>query len=272
MGCCTEAEIALKERFEITYGRSTQSVMQRIERSVLGCDYGGCSWTTKEQADALPGLLALDAGSDLVDLGAGTGWPGLYLAKVSGCRVSLVDLPEIGLRLAEKRAQRDGLAGRVSVHVADASRLPFEPASFDAVSHSDLLCCLVEKRAALRECRRIIRPEGRMAFSVIFIAPGLSTVERARALADAPQFAESDCDYEALLSETGWQVTRKADLTEAYRLSCARQIEADRIHRVELIGLIGLQAAEERMASWSGKISVIEDGLLLREQYVCRPC
>jgi len=76
--------------------------MQEIERQVCGCDYGGNSWTTREQADALIGLLDLGAGSDLNDLGAGTGWPGLYLAKKSVCAVTLVDLPEIGFQLAER--------------------------------------------------------------------------------------------------------------------------------------------------------------------------
>jgi len=272
MACCSDAEIALMKRFEIGYARSTQSVMRRIERKVCGCDYGGSSWTTRHQADALLALLALDAGSELIDLGAGAGWPGLYLAKTSGCRVTLVDLPEIGLGLAEDRARRDGLADRVSVRVADASMLPFEPASFDAVSHSDLLCCLVSKRAVLSECRRIIRPAGRMVFTVISIAPEVSETQHARVLGAAPQFADSDCAYETLLAETGWQVISRSDLTEDYRLSCMRQAEADKTHRGELIELIGPEAVEERQASWSGKLSAIEDRLLLREQYACRPC
>ena len=185
MACCTESEIELMQAFELAYARSTQPVMRRIERRVCGCDYGGNSWTTQQEADELPGLLALGRRSELVDLGAGTGWPGLYLAKLSGCRVTLVDLPRTGLELAKKRAERDGMGDRVSVQAADASELPFETASFDGVSHSDLLCCLVMKRAALAECRRIIRQRGRMVFSVISIAPGISAGQHAKAVANA---------------------------------------------------------------------------------------
>ena len=143
MLCCSEAEVALKKRFEDAYARSMQPVLQEIEREVCGCDYGGNSWTTRQQADALIGLLDLDADSDLIDLGAGAGWPGLYLAKHSGCRLTIVDLPEIGLQLAEQRANKEGLRNRVTTAVADAADLPFPAAGFDAVSHSDLLCCLV---------------------------------------------------------------------------------------------------------------------------------
>ena len=77
--CCTEPEVALKRRFEEAYDRSVSAVMQKIERRVCGCDYGGNSWTTREQADGLASLLDLGVGTQLVDLGSGTGWPSLYL-------------------------------------------------------------------------------------------------------------------------------------------------------------------------------------------------
>ena len=81
MGCCTEAELAMKGRFEKIYKMSKTPVMQAIERQVCGCDYGGNSWTTRKQADELTRLLGLDADTKLADIGAGTGWPALYMAK-----------------------------------------------------------------------------------------------------------------------------------------------------------------------------------------------
>jgi ubiquinone/menaquinone biosynthesis C-methylase UbiE len=68
------------------------------------------------------------------------GWPGLYLAARSGCRVVLSDLPLEGLRAAASRAQEDRLAADTSGLVAAASGLPFRAGSFDAVIHSDVLC------------------------------------------------------------------------------------------------------------------------------------
>lgn len=102
--CCTETELALKKRFEGVYERTRAPIMRAIERQVCGCDYGGNSWTSKDQADALIRLLELGPDSDLIDLGAGTGWPGIYIAKTCGCSVTLVDLPEIGLQIALRRA------------------------------------------------------------------------------------------------------------------------------------------------------------------------
>jgi len=268
--CCTESELAMKKRFEGAYVNAQTSTMKSIERQVCGCDFGGNSWTSKEQADALIKLIGIDATSSLVDLGAGTGWPGLYFAKKTGCAVTLVDLPEIGLKIAKKRAKEEGFADRVTTKIADAADLPFADASFDAISHSDLLCCLVRKRTVLEQCHRIIGEKGVMAFTVISLTPGLGKSAYVRALAYSPEFIESEFSYDALLEKTGWVVTKKHDLTNQYRDSCERQIDADRESSAELSQLLGKDEASARLDRWQEKLLAIQDGLFMRELYVCR--
>ena len=92
------------------------------------------------QADQLAAGLELSASDRLLDIGTGRGWPGLYLAARTGCRVVLADLPLDGLRVAATRAQAEGLVARASVLAAAASRLPFRAGSFDAIIHTDVLC------------------------------------------------------------------------------------------------------------------------------------
>ncbi len=271
MGCCTEAELTSKKRFEEVYKRSKTPVMQAIERQVCGCDYGGNSWTTRIQADELTRMLGLDADTKLVDLGAGTGWPALYMAKKSGCKATLVDLPEISLRLARERSKKDGLSNRVTVLLADAAELPLADASFNAISHSDLLCCLVQKQKVLEECRRIIRRDGRMAFTVISIISGLSDCDHARARANGPEFTETRDGYATLLERTGWALENHIDLTKHYEESCALQLQADIEHRVALEELLGADDTAERIAHWRTKCEAIRDGLFLRELFFCRP-
>lgn len=268
---CTSDELAQKRRFADTYGRSQTPVMRAIERRVCGCDYGGNSWTTHEQADDLVRRLGLDGNATLLDLGAGSGWPALYLAERCGCRAVLVDLPEIGLRLARERAAVQGTSALVATLVADAADLPLPDASFDAISHSDLLCCLVQKARVLAECRRVVRGSGRMAFTVISITPGLTAAQHSRALANGPDFIESEQDYPALLAATGWTIIDRADMTDAYGDACARQIEADVAHGEDLAALIGRRDAEDRLANWRSKLSAIGDGLFRRELFVAAP-
>ena len=171
MANCTKAEREQIAKFNNFYQLSTHEVLRRIESHTCGCCYGGNSWTTKKQAGFLGKKLGLSPLSSLIDIGAGAGWPGLYLSSISGCSLTLVDLPETGLKLAADRSIQDKISERVTTLVANAAELPFEDKSFDAVSHSDLLCCLFSKEKVLTECRRIIRKQGKMAFTVIYVTP-----------------------------------------------------------------------------------------------------
>jgi SAM-dependent methyltransferase len=129
-----------RARFQERYGDSLSPTARRIERRVIGGDWGANGYTTMAQADTLADRLGLSAGDRLLDLGTGRGWPGLYLAARTGCRVVLADLPLEGLRAAADRAAAEGLAARVGVVVAAASGLPFRAGGFDAVIHTDVLC------------------------------------------------------------------------------------------------------------------------------------
>ncbi len=264
-------ELAQSTRFAAVYARSRAPVMLTVERSVCGCDYGGNSWTTQAEAARMGTLLELRPGRRLLDLGAGAGWPALYLAETSGCDVVLVDLPEIGLRIAADRARRDGISGDCGFAVADAAGIPFPDGSFDAVSHSDLLCCLKRKRAVLEDCRRVIRDGGRMVFTVISTAPGLGLEDHGRAVESGPEFVESEADYLTLLGQCGWRVLSCEDITAGYLSSCRRQILADKAQEHALQELIGAAAFAERQASWQTNLQALEADLLRREVYVATP-
>jgi ubiquinone/menaquinone biosynthesis C-methylase UbiE len=131
---------AVREEFEARYRIKPTDVTRQIERAVIGGDWGANGYTTKEQADRLGRELALGPHSTLLDLGAGRGWPGLYLASTTGCRVVMADVPAEGLETAMGRARVEGLAGRASAVICSARHLPFAAGSVDAVVHTDVLC------------------------------------------------------------------------------------------------------------------------------------
>lgn len=267
----TEAELTTIEEFESSYRNVTSPVMQSIERSVCGCDYGGTSWTTREEADSLARVLSLAPGRKLLEIGAGAGWPSLYLAKLTGCSAVLTDLPVEGLRVASERLQRDGLADRCVVMRADGVSLPFEDATFDAVSHSDVLCCLPDKAGVLRECRRAIRDEGRMAFTVIYLATGLSEAERIEAVAAGPRFVETEMPYDAMLTNTGWHLVSRLDLTADFARSMRRMVDAQEAHAEQLKALSGETAFAEGLARARQKLPAVERRLLERAMFVLEP-
>lgn len=267
----SNAEIAQRQRFDDVYRLSQAPILQKIERRVCGCDYGGTSWTTRAETKIIQELLNLRPGLRLLDLGAGAGWPSLYLAEKSGCDVVLLDLPFAGLQRARARAAADGMTKRTACVLADAGHLPFRDGSFDALSHSDLLCCLLDKRAVLVACRRAIQKQGRMAFSVISVAPGLSPGDRKRAIANGPELIESEASYPDLLAETGWIIRECRDPTQNFLVSRKRQYAADRDHKEDLTVLLGPAAFSERFDVRPEKIAALEAGLLRRELYLVEP-
>jgi len=264
-------EQAQRIRYEELYRRSRLPVMASIERSVCGCDYGGTSWTTCEEAHEFSALLSLRPGLRLLEIGAGSGWPGLYMAGISGCDVTLIDLPLSALRIAAERAVNDRLPGKCWVAVADAANLPFRDGSFDAISHSDVLCCLREKRAVLAACRRVVRHGGSMVFSVISVAPDLTHDDHRRAVENGPEFIEAEADYATLLRQTGWTVLDCRDATNGYAAACRRQLRADEKFKETLLSVLGASELAERCARRQSELGALEGGLLRREIFAAAP-
>lgn len=264
----TQKERARREAFDLEYRLGTLPAMQTVERAVCGCAYGSTAWTTRDEADGIATALGLRPGMMLLEIGAGSGWPALYLARESGCEVVLTDLPLEGLGIARERAVRDAVADRSTTVCASGARLPFGDESFDVINHSDVLCCLIEKRGVLAECRRVLRRGGRMAFSVLDIPPGLSSAEHARALETAPEFVETDADYTTLLEETGWALLERRDLTRQFMESCGKRLRLEAERQTELRPVIGPAEFDARQDKFRRRLPVLEQGHLRRELFL----
>jgi SAM-dependent methyltransferase len=246
------------------------AAMRDLERSVCGCAYGSTSWTTRPEAERIAQLLELCPAAKLLDVGAGTGWPGLYLAQLTGCNVVVVDLPLAALRVALERAMADSLSQRCEVVAADGAALPFKDASFDAVSHSDVLCCTPDKLGVLRACRRIARDGARTVFTVISLAPSLADSERRTAIASGPTFVDTPDDYAVLLGQSGWCLRERTDLTAEFLQSMRTELEGMQARADALVEVFGSDEFTERMKRRQVTITAVGVGLLRRELFVAR--
>jgi ubiquinone/menaquinone biosynthesis C-methylase UbiE len=261
----TPAEEARLTRFAREYERSQHPALLEIERAVCGCAYGGTSWTTRKEAEQVAQLLRLGPGVRYLDVGAGSGWPGLFLGRITGCDVTLVDVPLEGLAIAASRAPAEELAGACWVVAADGAALPLSGAAFDAIGHSDVLCCLMDKAAVLRECRRVVRSNGAMVFTVISIAQGLSGTAYQQAAAAGPPFKETEVGYPALLEQTGWQATRCDDLSAEYARAVHRMLREEETHATTLVEALGEGEFAEVLTRRRRTAHALDRGLLRRE-------
>jgi SAM-dependent methyltransferase len=110
----------------------------------------------------------IPAGSQLMDLGCGTGLDAEYLARL-GYKVVAIDLSAEMAKRTRERIERAGLAGSVAVQqlgIHEIDRLPF--ASF-AGAYSDLgpLNCVDNLAQVAQKLNRMLAPGGRLIASVI---------------------------------------------------------------------------------------------------------
>jgi ubiquinone/menaquinone biosynthesis C-methylase UbiE len=99
----------------------------------------------------------------VLEIGIGTG---LNLAHYDPTRVtSIVGVdPALQMhRLARRRLARTSL--QVELVGLSAERLPLEDRSFDTVVCTFTLCTIADPLAALKEMRRVLRPDGRLLYA-----------------------------------------------------------------------------------------------------------
>jgi len=124
-----------------------------------------------EQMAFLNHRLVADArlrtGLRVLDLGSGTGYPALLAAQTvgSGGTVIGIDLAEQMLSAAQRKASSLRLSN-VTFRTGDVTSLPFETASFNAVTSRFCLMFLPEIHKAAAEIARVLAPGGWLSAAV----------------------------------------------------------------------------------------------------------
>ena len=132
-----------------------------------------------------------------------TGWNGLVL----------LDLDQEMLALAAQRKLPGGQP--ITVCQGNVEALPFEDGAFDTIVAQFLFCGVGNPVQGLRECRRVLAPEGRLFLlehvrsDNWLLGPLLDAVNVFTSRLFADRFNQR---IEPLLTEAGWRVVERRDL------------------------------------------------------------
>jgi ubiquinone/menaquinone biosynthesis C-methylase UbiE len=150
------------------------------------CPYGQRFWVEAPHPlitrERLRAVLRPQPGERLLEIGVGTGYYSCELAEwvAPDGTLELFDLQRKFLDHTMRAAAERGLTNLVPTQ-GDATALPYEDASVDAVVLTAVLGEIPEAAAAMREIRRVLKPSGRLVVGELFGDPhftGRATLER----------------------------------------------------------------------------------------------
>ena len=140
------------------------------------CPYGQRFWVEAPHPfitrDRLREVLRPQPGERLLEIGVGTGYYSCELAEwVSpGGTLELFDLQQEFLDHVMRAAADRHLTNLVPTQ-GDATNLPYENASIDAVILTAVLGEIPDRVSALHEIRRVLKPDGRLVVGELFGDP-----------------------------------------------------------------------------------------------------
>jgi ubiquinone/menaquinone biosynthesis C-methylase UbiE len=159
-------------------------------RNPSACPYGQRFWVEAPHPvitrERLRAVLRPALGERLLEVGPGVGYYSFDLAEWVGGdgSVEVFDLQQEFLDHVMRGAAARGATNLVPTQ-GDATELPFDDDSMDAVILTAVLGEIPDRAAALREIARVLKPDGRLVVGELFGDPHFTTLTSLRRQGEA---------------------------------------------------------------------------------------
>lgn len=187
-----------------------------------GEDASSMSQAQTRLTDHLIGLLRPKADEYVLDVGCGTGHPAMRLAERSKARVLGVSISPTQVERATAKSRDAGLSSQLEFACADAMKLPYDSATFDAAWAIEMLFHVPDRTQVLREIHRTVKPGGRVVLTD-FVEREPLTGQEWELLAQGFAFSSllGPQEYGDVITQSGLETVQVHDITAATRPNMA---------------------------------------------------
>ena len=204
-------------------------------------------------------------GKTVLDIGCGAGGIALHLAKAHGAgHVTGFDVEEPVIANARRRAEAEGMSGRVAFVEGAPGPLPFADETFDVVFSKDALLHVPDKDALFAEIHRVLKPGGVFAASNWMIghdsepSPEMRTYIAAEGLSFS---MASPARYADAMRKAGFTGVSTTDRNGWYR-----EVARDELARLKgplydkVSAAVGSAYVDKNIATWTAMQKVLDSG------------
>ncbi|MFF5209064.1 SAM-dependent methyltransferase [Streptosporangium sp. NPDC000396] len=121
---------------------------------------------TDRLTDLLISKIEVGPGQRVLDIGCGTGRPAVRLARTRQVEIEGIDLGLHQIEQAIALVREEGLEDRITLRHADAMTMDYPNESFDAAWAIESLPHVPDRGHVLREVSQMLRPGGRLVFTI----------------------------------------------------------------------------------------------------------
>jgi ubiquinone/menaquinone biosynthesis C-methylase UbiE len=173
------------------------------------------------ETDILAEKAGINKDTHVLDICSALGGPARHLARKYGCKVTGLDATNKMVNEAINRTKRERLTNLISYTLSDVLEMDFEPNTFDVIWGQDAWCYVTDKRKLIQKAYEVLKPGGIIAFTDWLQVGNMTTDEwdELNTFMVFP-YMETLNGYEKLLTEAGFTVLEKEDLSPDFASHC----------------------------------------------------